>query len=424
MSQSATDRRFNQQSETDERRFQLRMARQDRQDSLQAARNSLADRRYEDRISHRDKLEAEARADKISALEAENAALVPMDLNLTETTLEDDRSNIIGTDYDVNKLADAGQAPAVYTGYSQDANGVSTRDINPLNDEDNTVLDTYNKINANKDLTAEQKKLQIMQQLIPDSELAKDKSGAEVVGEKIKDVTSGVYNNPIINPVAGALSGMKALKDGYEYLTDSSTEKAEKAAKASVARKNKLVDKDAYQKLVDKVTKLSSRKETNRLGKDKIKKSEAAFSEWMKQYQKPKYAQKSVTSPVKIDKALLEVKKFISREEKKINPNLTGLARARKINAIRKRAASGLDPYMKSRLKRIERQEKTSEFITHEQIKTAAGIKRDRAKTRSKEASRAREYIAKKPERDLKAKETEASIKNKNADTKYKERKK
>ncbi len=331
-------------------------------------------------------------------------------------TLVDDKSKIIGTELADNYSENTKNAPEVYSGFTEQADGTFKNDTKKLTTDENQLLTDYNMINEDNTLTAEQKKLAIMEKLISADELAKDKNKLEIVGDEVKNIAS-------YNPPTATLKAIELAGKAYQYLTENSTEEAKRKAKESIVNpKDK--DKAAYQVLVDKVAKLSNQQKSNKNVTTKMKASEDVFANWMRQYMKPKYDQKTVSEPVKMDAAIKTVKDYIAKKEAKIDPNLKGLARKRKINAIRRQAAKGLDPYMKQRLKRIEKAEDLEDTVVKEQIKAISKMKTDMAKIRAKEQVDSRKYNSKeaKKARALLAKEKRANIKNKDADTAKKNR--
>jgi len=422
-----TDRRFADQSASEDRRFNLRMqqqdkrdalasARADKRDALTAARNARLEQHYQDGLTYRNQKDAEAKADKIAALDADNASLIDPGFDFMKDTLVEDKSKIIGTELADNYSENTKNAPEVYSGFTEQADGTFKNDTKKLTTDENQLLTDYNMINEDNTLTAEQKKLAVMEKLISADELAKDKTKLYRAAESLNEITDTFSLPNIFDASAKAANYISTF-------TENSTEEAKRKAKESIVNpKDK--SKAAYQVLVDKVAKLSNQQKSNKNVTTKMKASEDVFANWMKQYMKPKYAQKTVSEPVKMDTAIKTVKDYISKKEAKIDPNLKGIARKRKINAIRRQAAKGLDPYMKQRLKRIEKAEDLEDTIAKEQVKAISKMKTDEAKIRAKEKVDAREYNSKeaKKARALLAKEKRANIRNKDADTAKKNR--
>jgi len=424
INQNATDRRYEQQSLKDDRRFQLQLARQNRLDALAAARQSLADKRYNDSIAYRNQRDKKADANALALLEAQNESLLPTGIDLTETKDVEDRTKVLGQQLIDTYSEHVKEAPAVYSGYTEQPDGTFKNDINALTDEENKLLIDFNMIQNDEKLTSAEQKLAIMKKLIPASELEKDPGAIDKVKDHLKYALDMKRN---FSPEGLVELGTEYAKKAKDYVFDSTLEKAEKEAKAARAAKkakDAIGSDTAYKRLIKRVSKLSERKKKNEALRTKKKTTEEEFANWMRQYQKPKYGKKTIRTPVEREEALRRISKFIKKEEAQLSSKLDPLRRAQKINAIRKRAEATLSPYEKQRLKTIEKQEDLQDYVTKKQIDTSAGIKRDKAKEKAKELTKKKEYQAGSKERAAKIRSLLSSANKNDKQAEYYKRKK
>ena len=400
MSTNATDKRYEQQNIKDDRRFQLRLARQNRQDALQAARTSLVDKQYNDSIAHRDKLEAKAEADKNNLLNSELVALKSATDIVDPYTSKDveDKTNVISTDYDVEALNKNASSIPVVDAWKKET-------INPT---DLALITQVEDINKRTDIDNLDKEA-LIRDLIPKS----DKDNADGLLMKL-----GKYIATPGNAIRGAIEGLSG--DIQNALSSDGAIDLRKDIRDGIKeREEALTIKEPYSAILEKIRKIKETKTKNKLGKDKYDQQILAQKEALNRYKTKKtYGTKKQSSLMDKDKFVEKLNAKIQKDIDKIPKTLS--VRDRKVRelAIRKSRYKELSNYTGLTAKQAERAIKREDKQFDSQLEAA---KQKSVKQYEYELKAVNKKLENDPEnKSLKAKKIRAEIKYKNAATEYK----